>query len=88
MGEGLMDFHDWIEKAGNNSLDIDPIEEADITVEMHCTEELRQLCQKMKIVISLIDPSKCIVDNTDLKHVEVACPFELKLHAKSTSGKP
>lgn len=67
-----------------------PVEEADITVEMRCAEELRHLCQKMKIVTSPIDPFKCIVDGieSDLKNIEVAHPIKLKLQAYSMSGKP
>lgn len=88
MNEGLTDICDWLENTGNNHFVTDPIEEADIAVEMQCTTELRQLCQKMKIVTHLVDPSKCIVDDNQLKNVEVACPFKLKLHAISVSGKP
>ena len=83
MNEGLTDICDWLENTGNNHFDTDPIEEADVAVEMQCTKELRQLCQKMKIVTHLVDPSKCIVDDNQLKNVEVTCPFKLKLHAIS-----
>ena len=82
--EGLVEQHDQV----NYHL---PIEEADSTVEMpHCAEELRQLCQKMKIVTSPIDPSKCIVDviESDLKNIEAAHPFKLKFQAYTMSGKP
>ena len=78
----------WIRKESIKLSECDPVEEADITVEIHCAEELRRLCQKMKVVTRPIDPSKCTIDDKDLHTIEVMHPFNLKLHIYSMSGRP
>ena len=81
----------WMDsESGEKLTDLVPVEEADMTVEINVgTQELRQMCETIKIVTNLVDPSKCTVEGFEnMKTVEINVPFVVKLHVASVSGKP
>ena len=51
-----------IEEHSKSGRSLEPVEEADMGVEVRCSEALQQLCQTQAIITKLrIDPSKCTV---------------------------
>ena len=51
-----------IEEHSKSGRNLEPVEEADMGVEVRCSEALQQLCQTQAIITKLrIDPSKCTV---------------------------
>ena len=51
-----------IEEHSKSGRSLEPVEEADMWVEVRCSEALQQLCQTQAIITKLcIDPSKCTV---------------------------
>ena len=51
-----------IEEHSKSGRNLEPVEEADMWVEVRCSEALQQLCQTQAIITKLcIDPSKCTV---------------------------
>ena len=81
----------WMDsESGEKLTDLVPVEEADMTVEINVsTQALREMCETIKIVTNLVDPSKCTVEGFEnMKTVEINVPFVVKLHVASVSGKP
>ena len=50
-----------IEEQSKSGRSLEPVEEADMGVEVRCSEALQQLCQTQAIITKPIDPSKCTV---------------------------
>lgn len=86
--EKLFAVHDQVSKWMKETNEYDPVEEADMMVEVNCSKELRQMCQMMKLTTTLVDPTKCTVDRLDSQTIEVMKPFRVFLHARCKSGKP
>ena len=51
--------------------ELEPVEEADMGVEVSCVEELKQLCQDKAMVVQLIDAANCTVTVKRIKLAEV-----------------
>ena len=50
-----------IEEHSKSGRSLEPVEEADMGVEVRCAEALQQLCQTQANIIKTIDPAKCTV---------------------------
>ena len=95
--EELMDVHTQLlnrideetKKHQQSSGELEPVEEADIVVEVRCAEELRKLCREKAIVIKLpVDPAKSTVQGDGIKSAEINKLSKFSLHTRSTIGKP
>ena len=74
--EELMSIHtevmnridEEIKKHEKGGIDLEPVEEADIVVEVRCAEELRKLCEdKATVVSSPVDPAMSTVEGDGIK---------------------
>ena len=65
---------------------LEPVEEADMAVEVTCAEALQELCLTQANVTPAIDPAKCTVDLT--APAEVGKPYVGTLTARLSNGKP
>ena len=71
------------------SSDFEPVEGADIVMEVGCAEELRKLCHDKAIVVSSpADPAMSIVQGDGIKNAKVNKVSMLRLQAVSLHGKP
>ena len=95
--EELMDVHTQLlnrideetKKHQQSSGELEPVEEADIVVEVRCAEELRKLCREKAIVMkSPVDPAKSTVQGDGIKSAEINKLSKVTLHTKSPNGKP
>ena len=94
--EELMDIHTQLlnrideetKKHQQSSGELEPVEEADIVVEVRCAEELRKLCHEKAIVTSPVDPAKSTVQGDGIKSAEINKISKVALHAISPNGKP
>ena len=65
---------------------LEPVEEADMAVEVTCAEALQQLCLTQANITTAVDPAKCTVD---LKApAEVGKPYAGTLTTRLSNGKP
>ena len=64
----------------------EPVEEADMAVEVTCAEPLRQLCLTQANITTAVDPAKCTVDLT--APAEVGKPYVGTLTTRLSNGKP
>ena len=65
---------------------MEPVEEADMGVEVRCAEVLQQLCQN-KITQLVLDPAQCTVRGEGVKTTEVHQMAEVTLTTKLTNNK-
>ena len=65
---------------------LEPVEEADMAVEVTCAEALQQLCLTQTNVTTSVDPDKCTVDLT--APAEVGKPYVGTLTTRLSNGKP
>ena len=95
--EELMDVHTQLlnrideetKKHQQSSGELEPVEEADIVVEVRCAEELRKLCREKAIVMkSPVDPAKSTVQGDGIKSAEINKLSKVTLHTRSTIEKP
>ena len=95
--EELMEVHAQLlnrideetKKHQQSSGELEPVEEADIVVEVRCAEELRKLCREQAIVMKLpVDPAKSTVQGDGFKSAEINKLSKVTLHTKSPKGKP
>ena len=95
--EELMDIHTQLlnrideetKKHQQSSGELEPVEEADIVVEVRCAEELRKLCREKAIVMkSPLDPAKSTVKGDGIKSAEINKSSKVTLHTISPNGKP
>ena len=78
-----------IEKHGKLGRSMEPVEEANIGVEVRCAEALQQLCQSKARIIQLpIDPSKCTVTVKGAKTAEVNAVSDLTLTTRLSNNQP
>ena len=77
-----------IEGHGKSGRGLEPVEEADIGVEMRCAEALQQLYQTQANIIQLpIDPAKCTVTMEDSKKHEMNKTSHATLVTRLSSNK-
>ena len=95
--EELMDVHTQLlnrideetKKHQQSSGELEPVEEADIVVEVRCAEELRKLCREKAVVMkSPVDPAKSTVQGDGVKSAEINKLSKVTLHTVSPIGKP
>ena len=78
-----------IEEQQKEGKNLEPVEEADMAVEVSCVEELKQLCQtKAKITQLPFDPSKCTVTGKGTQNAEVSKVSEVTVRTNLANGKP
>ena len=76
-----------IEEHSKSGRSLEPVEEADMGVEVRCAEALQQLCQTRAIITKLpIDPAKCRVHLEE--SAEVGKIFKGTLIARLSDNKP
>ena len=74
------------EKHSKSGRSLELIEEADMAVEVTCSESLQQLCLTQANITTAVDPAKCTVD---LKApAEVGKPYVGTLTTRLSNGKP
>ena len=75
-----------IEEHSKSERSLEPVEEADMAVEVTCAEALQQLCLTQAIIATAVDPAKCTVDLTT--PAEVGKPYVGTLTMRLSNGKP
>ena len=65
---------------------LEPVEEADMAVDVTCTEALQQLCLTQANITTAVDPAKCTVNLT--APAEVGKPYLGTLITRLSNGKP
>ena len=65
---------------------LEPVEEADMAVEITCAEDLKQLCLTQANITPAVDPAKCTVDLT--APAEVGKSYVGTLTTRLCNGKP
>ncbi len=77
-----------IEEHSKPETSLEPVEEADVGVEVRCEEELQQLCQtKAKITQLGADPTKCTVSGEGAESAEVHQTAEVTLTTRLSNNK-
>ena len=77
-----------ISEHGKSRRSLDPVEEADMRVEVTCAETLQQLCKTQANIVQLpIDPAKCTVIMKDSTKHEVNITFNATLVTRFSSNK-
>ena len=70
-------------------LELAPAEVANIGKVMPRADSLRELCQKQsEVYISVVDVSKCRIDDLDLQSVTIKQAFNFTVHTYDTHGQP
>ena len=75
-----------IQEHSKSGRSLEPVEEADMAVEVTCAEALQQLCLTQANITTAIDPAKCTVDLT--APAEVGKPYVGTLTTRLGNGKP
>ena len=75
-----------IQEHSKSRRSLEPVEEADIAVEVTCAEALKQLCLMQANITQVVDPAKCTVDLT--APAEVGKPYVGTLTTRLSNGKP
>ena len=75
-----------IQEHSKSGRSLEPVEEADMAVEVTCAEALQQLCLTQANITTAVDPAKCTVDLTD--PAEVGKPYVGTLTTRLSNGKP
>ena len=75
-----------IEEHSKSGRSLEPVEEADMEVEVTCAEALQQLCLTQANITPAVDPAKCTVDLT--APAEVGKPYVGTLTTRLSNGKP
>ena len=66
---------------------LEPMEEADIGVEVNCAKDLKQLLKTNAKMTVCIDPTKCTISGEEMKSAEVSKECGFSLIPKLTNGK-
>ena len=78
-----------IEKQKRGSLSLDPVEEADIGVEVSVAESLREIClTKARLFEVEVDPLKCTVEGEGIRFAEVDKAAQITVKSYLPSGMP
>ena len=75
-----------IQEHSKSGRSLEPVEEADMAVEVSCAEVLQQLCLTQANITTAVDPAKCTVDLT--APAEVGKPYVGTLATRLSNGKP
>ena len=75
-----------IQEHSKSGRSLEPVEEADMAVEVTCAEALQQLCLTQANITTAVDPVKCTVDLT--APAEVGIPYVGTLTTRLSNGKP
>ena len=75
-----------IQEHGKSGRSLEPVEEADMAVEVTCAEALQQLCLTQANITPYIDPAKCTFDLT--APAEVGKPYVGTLTTRLSNGRP
>ena len=75
-----------IQEHSKSGRSLEPVEEADIAVEVTCAEALQQLCLTQANITPAVDAAKCTVDLT--APAEVGKPYVGTLTTRLSNGKP
>ena len=75
-----------IQEHSKSGRSLEPVEEADMAVEVTCAEALQQLCLTQASITTAVDPAKCTVDLTAT--AEVGKPYVGTLTTRLSNGKP
>ena len=75
-----------IQEHSKSGRSLEPVEEADMAVEVTCAEALQQLCLTQANITTAVDPAKCTVDLT--APAEVGKSFVGTLTTRLSNGKP
>ncbi len=77
-----------IEEHSKSRRSLEPVEEADVGVEVKCEEELQQLCQtKAKITQLGVDPAQCTVTGEGAESAEIHQTAEVTLTTRLSNNK-
>ena len=77
-----------VEEYTKSEESLEPVEEADMGVEVLCVEDLQRLCQtKANITRLAVDPAKCTVRGEERETAEVGKTSKLSLNTKLTNNK-
>ena len=75
-----------IQEHSKSGRSLEPVEEADMAVEVTCAEALQQLCLTQANITPYIDPVKCTINLT--APAEVGKPYVGTLTTRLSNGKP
>ena len=75
-----------IQEHSKSGRSLEPVEEADMAVEVTCAEALQQLCLTQANITPFLDPAKCTFDLT--APAEVGKPYVGILTTRLSNGKP
>ena len=75
-----------IQEHSKSGRSLEPVEEADMAVEVTCAESFQQLCLTQANITTGVDPAKCTVDLT--APAEVGKPYVGTLTTRLSNGKP
>ena len=75
-----------IQEHSKSERSLEPVEEADMAVDVTCAEALQDLCLTQANITPAVDPAKCIVDLT--APAEVGKPYVGTLTTRLSNGKP
>ena len=75
-----------IQEHSKSRRSLEPVEEADMAVEVTCAEALQQLCLTQANITTAVDPAKCTVDLS--APAEVGKPYVGTLTTRLSNGKP
>ena len=76
-----------IEEHSKSETSLEPVEEADVGVEVRCEEELQQLCQTKAKIILGVDPAQCTVSGEGAESAEVHQTAEVTLTTRLSNNK-
>ena len=74
-----------IQEHSKSGRSLEPVEEADMAVEVTCAEDLKQLCLTQANITPAVDPAKCTVNLT--APAEVGKPYVGTLTTRLSNGK-
>ena len=76
------------EEHRKRAIDLEPVEIADLKVEISCAEKIHQACQTNAELHQLADPSKCKVDDPGLNSPQVNQQTHVIVHTMLHNGTP
>ena len=75
-----------IEEHSKSGRSVEPVEEAEMGVEVRCAEDLQQLCQTKANITQLIDPARCTVRGEGVETAEVHKTAEVILTSNTLTN--
>ena len=78
-----------VEKQKRGSVDLDPVEEADIGIEVSVAESLREIClTKARLFEVKVDPLKCTIEGEGIRFAEVYKAAQITVKSYLSDGMP